>query len=182
MRHGLVTRQLAGRAERVVGVDTSIDMLRQARARTAAANVRYLAGDFRDCRPGGTFDAAVCSSDSLNYVGRPEELAAVFRCVRRNLRPGGLFLFDVVNEVTFLTMSRVRTTVEVGGQKLELYLFYDPEARVSEGRMVFADAVEGHRQVPLDLGDVERAAAEEGVSVGDHFPTALRDFYLVRVP
>jgi SAM-dependent methyltransferase len=179
---GLLTRQLAARAERVVGLDASVDMLRQARARDGCGNVRYLLGDFRDCRPGEAFDAAVCGSDSLNYVERPEQLAAVFGSVRRALRPGGLFAFDVFGGSTFLALSRVRTEREVGGQRLEHYRFYDPATRVCEDRLVFADAVEGHRRVALDKGDVLLAAREEGLAVAEHFQYSMRDYYLLRMP
>lgn len=179
---GLLTRQLAARAERVVGLDASVDMLRQARAHTAAGNVRYLLGDFRDARPGETFDAAVCGSDSLNYVERPEQLAEVFRSVRRALRPGGLFAFDVLGGFAFLALSRVRSEAEVGGQRLEFYRFYDPVARVGEDRLVFADSIEGHRRVAIDKGDVLLAARAEGAAVVEHFQYSLRDYYLLRMP
>src|SRR5205085_2307385 len=92
---GLLTRRLAREAERVVGLDASESMLSVAGSSTPGHNVRYVRGDFRDLHLDETFDAVVCGSDSLNYVQTPEELASVFRCVYRHLRPGGLFVFDV---------------------------------------------------------------------------------------
>jgi SAM-dependent methyltransferase len=179
---GLLTRQLAARAERVVGLDVSVDMLEQARARTAAGNVRYLLADFRDCCPGETFDAAVCGGDSLNYVDRPEQLATVFRSVRRALRPGGLFAFDVLGSAAFRLLGRFRTEAEINGLRLEHYRFYDPVTRVCEARLVVADAIERHRRVAIDLSDVLRAAREEGVVLEEHLAARMRDFYLIRMP
>jgi SAM-dependent methyltransferase len=179
---GVLARQLAARAKRVVGLDASADMLREARARTPDGSVRFVLGDFCDCQPGETFDAAVCGSDSLNYLERPEQLATVFRSVRRVLRPGGLFAFDALGGAGFLARCGVRTEVELGGQRWEHYRFYDPATRVCEDRLVFADAIEGHRRVAIDKGDVLRAAREEGVSLEEHLRHPGRDFYLVRMP
>src|SRR3954452_18570969 len=72
---GVLTRQLAARAESVVGLDASEAMLREARERTDSPRVRYARGDFRDFDLGESFDAAVCGGDSLNYVGSADELA-----------------------------------------------------------------------------------------------------------
>src|SRR5262249_54280534 len=86
---GLLGREPARRGASVVGLDASAAML--GRAEAQGGNVRYVRGDFRAFALGETFDAVVCSSDSLNYLGRAEELADVFGCVGRHLRPGGLF-------------------------------------------------------------------------------------------
>ena len=42
-----------------------------------------------------TVDAVVCCLDSLNYVTRPTAVQRTFRRVFQNLRPGGLFIFDI---------------------------------------------------------------------------------------
>src|SRR5262249_36866272 len=94
---GLLTRQAAAHADAVTGLDRSEAMLRVARARTGGGKVRYVRGDFRDFSLPETFDAAVCGSDSLNYLHEPGELADVFGCVSRHLAPGGFFIFDVLD-------------------------------------------------------------------------------------
>jgi SAM-dependent methyltransferase len=42
-----------------------------------------------------------CLFDSLNHVTRDADLARVFRRVARALAPGGLFLFDLIDELAF---------------------------------------------------------------------------------
>lgn len=188
---GLLTRQIATRAESVVGLDVSNDMLREARQRTSETNVRYVEGDFRDFSLPETFDAAVCGGDSLNYVNTPGELADVFRCVRRHLRPGGLFVFDVLEHSHFLQTASIGLLVEAGEEWFEKYNFYDPETRVSEPRIVFKDAVERHRRIPIEEGDVVRSCTAAGLEPVEHFSretyrpfsySVERQFYVLRVP
>jgi SAM-dependent methyltransferase len=195
---GLVTRQVARRAESVVGLDASEAMLREARSRTTGNNVRFVQGDFRNFCLGDIFDAAVCATDSLNYLEKPRELAEVFGCVERHLRPGGLFAFDVYDRSFFWYVARKRAVVEVNGECFEWYNFYDYYRRVSETRVVLPGAVEPHRRIPLEKEDVRRAASEAGLEVAEHFSAKtylflfppvyrlyfypMRQFYLLRKP
>ncbi|MBV9126130.1 MAG: methyltransferase domain-containing protein [Planctomycetes bacterium] len=193
---GLLTRRLARRVDSVVGLDASAAMLREARSRTRAANVRYLQGDFRDFSLGETFDAAVCASDSLNYLETPEELEKVFSCVRRHLRPGGLFLFDALNARACRIISRNSVVAYVAGERFEIYLFYNPKTRVGDCRAVFKKMVEEngikvlkplverHRRISIEPEDVRRAAGEAKLEVVEQFSGKLwlRQFYVLRGP
>jgi SAM-dependent methyltransferase len=195
---GLVSRQLARRAESVVGLDISEAMLQEARSRTPGNNVRYVRGDFRDFCLAETFDAAVCGTDALNYLGKRGELAGVFRCVGRHLRPGGLFAFDTWDRRFFQYVAGKKGVVEVNGERFEWYCFYDPGSRVSEERVVLQGVVEQHRRIPIEEEDVYRAASEAKLEVAEHFSAKthlflfpplyplyfhpVRQFYLLRRP
>ncbi len=76
-----------------VGVDRSPHQLRYARKN--APEARLLRGDIRSFALKRRFDIITCLFDSLNYVTTLGEVGRVFRCVRRHLAPGGLFIFDV---------------------------------------------------------------------------------------
>jgi SAM-dependent methyltransferase len=203
---GLLTRQFAARADTVVGLDRSEDMLREARARTAAGNVRFVRQDFRDFSLGETFDAAACGGDSLNYLGAPGELAEVLRCVRRHLRPGGLFAFDVLDESAYRALAHLKVVASVGGEWFEFHNYYDPGSRVGECRSLFQGSVargngnkvswavvERHRRIPIEEEDGRRAAGAAGLGVAEHFHADhwlfplkgllyLRQFYVLRRP
>jgi SAM-dependent methyltransferase len=164
-------------------------MLREARVRTDSPRVRYARCDFRDFDLGELFDAAVCGGDSLNYLGSAGELADVLRCVRRHLRPGGLFAFDAYGHRAFAAQSERRIIATVGAEQFDVYYFYSPAARVGESRAVFPGAVERHRRVPLDEADVRKAAGDAGMEVVEHFHerpplffelSFKRDFYVLR--
>jgi len=186
---GLLSRQLAPRVETVVGLDANELMLGQARHLTNEPNVRYAQGDFRDFSLGTHFDAALCGSDSLNYLQTPGELADVFTCVRRHLRPGGFFVFDVIDDLFCQQTAGIKVVSVVAGQHFEMYYFYDRDRRVCSPRLVFGDAVEEHRRIPIERKDVDQAAAAAGMTVAEHFSAntfqtpakpMTRQFYVVR--
>ena len=200
---GLLTRQLAARAETVVGLDVSEEMLQQARSRTTTDNIRYVHHDFRNFSLDETFDAAVCGGDSLNYVETVAEASDVFRCVHRHLRPGGFFVFDVLDETAFRALAQVKLVANVGSEWFELHHYYDPKSRVSENRSLFQGVVEQekgnkvswgvverHRQIPIEASDVRQAADQVGFELLEHFHADnwftpllyVRQFYLLQRP
>lgn len=175
---GLVSRQLARRTESVVGLDISEAMLQEARSRTAANNVRYIRGDFRGFCLAETFDATVCGTDALNYLEKAEELVAVFRCVGRHLRPGGLFAFDVMGRRVFRRLADTRVVVQVNSEEFQWYDFYDSDGDVSETRVIVQGVVERHRRIPIDEEDVCRAAGEARLEVVECFSNKTYLFLL----
>jgi SAM-dependent methyltransferase len=188
---GLLSREIARWATMVVGLDASAAMLRQARSRPGKLNIRFVQGDFRDFSLGETFDAAICGSDSLNYVASPAELTAVFRCARRHLRPGGVFVLDVLDHDVFCLVTGRRTVTRMGSQQVEMYRSYDTQSRVGDWWVVCGDAIEQHRRIPLDEADVRGSAGDAGLSVAEHFSlnsyrllgrAPVRQFYVLRVP
>jgi SAM-dependent methyltransferase len=96
---GRVAAALEARGFRVTGLDLSEEMLRLARLRAPASE--FVRADARAFRLPAVFDAALSTFDSLNHILSLKELAAVFRNVRRALRLGGLFFFDVNLEMGF---------------------------------------------------------------------------------
>jgi SAM-dependent methyltransferase len=92
---GSITALLQKQGREVAGVDGSPGMLEQARARTApGTELLHVQLPAPLPLPAASFDAAVCSFDSVNYF-RPDQLTPLFACVAQVLRPGGLFVFDV---------------------------------------------------------------------------------------
>jgi SAM-dependent methyltransferase len=65
------------------------------RARAAAEEAEVLLADARDLPVLGRFDIATALDDALNYMLTDDELGSTFAGVARNLRPGGLFVFDL---------------------------------------------------------------------------------------
>lgn len=94
---GTITCLLAKRGYQVLATDISEEMLTQAAAKAAMLDrpplfLRQAMPRLRLARP---VDAAVSTLDSLNYLTVERDLRETFRHVRRWLKPGGLFLFDV---------------------------------------------------------------------------------------
>jgi len=94
---GTIACLLAQRGYEVIAADGSPEMLAQAAAKAEGLErpplfLHQAMPRLRLARPA---DAVVSTLDSLNYLTRERDLAETFRRVRRWLRPGGLFLFDV---------------------------------------------------------------------------------------
>lgn len=97
---GTISLMLEERGYEVVGIDGSAAMLAQARRKAAAVrrSIPFLEYDLRSFKAPGEFDLVLCLYDSLNNILEPEGVQDVCRCVRRALRPGGLFILDVNTE------------------------------------------------------------------------------------
>jgi len=104
---GTIACLLAQRGYEVIAADGSLEMLTQAAAKAAALErpplfLHQAMPRLRLVRP---VDAVVSTLDSLNYLTRERDLAETFLRVRRWLRPGGLFLFDVNTPYKFRRMN-----------------------------------------------------------------------------
>jgi len=89
---GTVTDILTGRGYDMTGVDASPEMLMQASAKNGS--VLYLNQPLNELDLYGTYDAAICCLDGINYC-TPESIGEIFRRVNLFVRPGGLFIFDI---------------------------------------------------------------------------------------
>ena len=165
-------------------------MLRLLNLGSVAASLYFL-GDFRDFRLGARFDAVVCGFDSLNYLNEPSELTSVMKCVAAHLTSGGVFLFDVFDELFFQTCDDTHRIMQVGDQPIEMHFFYDKDTRRNDVRVVMGDQIERHIRVPIETSDVRVAANEAGLIVRDRFSAAdyyylermtARHFYVLQKP
>ena len=57
-------------------------------------DVETVVGDMTDFRLSKPVDAAICMQDSQGHLLETAALLAHLRAVRRNVRPGGVFIFD----------------------------------------------------------------------------------------
>lgn len=94
---GAIACLLAQQGYEVIASDGSEAMLTQAAAKAQALDrpPLFLLQPMPRLRLGSPVDAVVSTLDSLNYLTRERDIQETFRRVRRWLKPGGLFLFDV---------------------------------------------------------------------------------------
>ena len=95
---GLYAEKLAARGHRVTGVDFSANSIAYARevAEKSGSRVDYVCGNYLDLAYAGDFDLAILIY--LDFcVLKPEERKIVLENIHAALKPGGLFVFDVVN-------------------------------------------------------------------------------------
>jgi SAM-dependent methyltransferase len=96
--------RLASRGYRVMGVDSSAEMLTRAREKSASGSVvRWLEGDVRNVDAGGPYDAALLMFAVLGYQHTNDDVRATFANIRRHLSVGGLLIFDAWHGPAVLT-------------------------------------------------------------------------------
>jgi SAM-dependent methyltransferase len=92
---------MLARGYEVTACDISPSMVEIAREAALGTGAEVLVADARDLPVLGRFDLVTSINDSLNYVLGERELGSVFRGVAHNLRPGGLFVFDLSSLHTY---------------------------------------------------------------------------------
>jgi SAM-dependent methyltransferase len=79
----------------VVGVDSSGPMLARLRQKNARANVIH--GDLREINLRRKFPLVLCAFNTFMHLYDRSDVEACLKVVRRHLRPGGAFAFDLMN-------------------------------------------------------------------------------------
>lgn len=137
---GQITEELSARGFRMTGIDICEEMIHLARRN--APSCRVFQGDARsfDLPP---VDGVVSNSGCMNHIVTLEDLAAVFASVYRVLRPGGLFVFDLlVAELYQPGPQRVFTRIEDDYVTIT-HEHFDAERRLSRGETTMFYRQEG---------------------------------------
>jgi SAM-dependent methyltransferase len=104
---------MLARGYEVTGCDLSPAMVERARDAAGGA-AEVVVADARDLPVLGRFDLVTSLDDALNYVLSDEELGMTFAGVARNLRPGGLFVFDLTSIAAYRKYFAMDTVSEDG--------------------------------------------------------------------
>jgi SAM-dependent methyltransferase len=105
---------LLARGFEVTACDQSPAMLELA-AEKAGARVALWCADLRALDPLGEFDLITCLDDVANYLTEPDELTSALLGLARNLRPGGVLVFDANTLATYRSFFRETFAVEAPG-------------------------------------------------------------------
>ncbi len=172
--NGYFTRALVKAGYSVTGFDVSPEMLSRAKELSLSEGVRaeFLFGDITKLKLNAPADFAVAVNDCLNYVPA-EKLKSAFSHVRRCLKKGGAFVFDVSSahkltsviggnmfaedrdDVTYLWFN----TLKEGRVEMELTFF----ERQADGKYARFD--ESHVQYIHEERDIIRELEAAGFSV-----------------
>jgi SAM-dependent methyltransferase len=142
--HGRIANRLAARGASVTGLDVTARFLDRARADAQArgVEVEYVHGDMRELAWEDRFDAVTCVFTSFGYFD-DDDNRRVLRGVRRALRPGGRFYFDLNHLPWLLQNFRDREVAERDGQWMIDRNRYDPvTGRTINKRTVIRDGLQ----------------------------------------
>lgn len=181
---GTFTELLAAGGYDMIGVDSSAQMLEEAlkKREKSGEDILYLLQDMREFELYGTVKAVVSICDSMNYIGREEELRQVFSLVNNYLDPGGIFIFDLKTPYYFREVMGdcvMAENREEGSFIWENYYFeedrineYDLTLFIKEPSGLFRKYQETHLQKAYETETVIRLLGEAGmefVAVYDAF-------------
>jgi trans-aconitate methyltransferase len=102
---GHLTAQIAERGAEVIGLDSSVSMIAQARQNHP--KLTFVLGDARTFEPGSAFDA-VFSNAALHWIKEPSPVAAT---VAHALKPGGRFVLEMGAKGNIASIVEALTTV-----------------------------------------------------------------------
>lgn len=128
----------------VTGVDNSIRMLAFARAKVPYA--QFYKADMRTFQLPLQFDFATCFYNSINQVLTLPDLRRVLRSVRLHLRPGGRFLFDVVEENGYLDSWEADEVVHLDDRRCEVRYRYDQIRAIAFCHIVIGEKAGDNQQ------------------------------------
>jgi len=147
---GHLTQRLAQARLRVTGLDRSEPMLAHARAR--CEGVALVRADARRFALRPVFDAAVSTFDSLNHMLSAAALEGALRGVHAALRPGGLFVFDLLGEEAYLGPWRGTSVVVEADHVLLMRGGYDRQSRIAHTELtLFRERAGGWRRSDVML-------------------------------
>lgn len=104
---GRLTIPLAQKGLKVVGLDATENMLTLARSKSKELSIQWIQGDMRDFHLSKTFDLIVMAGNAFQALVSEEDQKRALGCIRKHLKPSGLFAFNTRNpqESDFKTTS-----------------------------------------------------------------------------
>ncbi|MBL8859348.1 MAG: methyltransferase domain-containing protein [Planctomycetes bacterium] len=122
---------LAQSGKEVFAVDLSPEFCKivKQKAREAKLAVTVIEADMRKFRLPARVDLVVCEFAALNNLERHSALATTFASVKRALKPGGWFLFDVNTPLAFQTQVAETHWVDTHRFKLVMHGSSAPDGR-----------------------------------------------------
>ena len=93
---GILTGILRDAGMEAEGMDLSEGMI--AMARENFPGLPFHVADMTEFCPDRQYDLVTCTGDAVNHIPSLEAVEKIFRNVRKYLKPGGYFVFDLLNE------------------------------------------------------------------------------------
>lgn len=132
---GSMSTELALRGFDVTASDISPEMLTEAenKSRSRGAKVRYVSSDMRSFSLFAPADAIICLLDSMNYLTSVQDFRDAVKSVYKNLKSGGLFVFDINSKYKFENIYADNAyVIENDGVLCAWQNFYNPKSKICD--------------------------------------------------
>lgn len=94
---GRLAIPMAQKGFNVVGLDASKPMLTLAREKSKKLPIKWIQGDIRNFQLNETFDLILMAGNAFQALLSEEDQIQMLNCVRKHLKPSGLFVFNTRN-------------------------------------------------------------------------------------
>jgi ubiquinone/menaquinone biosynthesis C-methylase UbiE len=112
---GRITCAIAKAGKAITGLDLSESMLSEAKQKSKKLNlnIEWVHGDMAQFELNKKFDAIFVGYNSVHHILTYQKFENLLACVKKHLKPGGRFLFDIFNpSIDFLARPKVRTEMD----------------------------------------------------------------------
>lgn len=172
---GRFASQLSEYDYKVSGIDLSPSMIKIAKHKHPG--IEFKTADMTEYHDDGRYSAIVSVCDSINYLAGSEALTNMFACAARNLKKGGIFVFDLKTLHFYRKLSDNVYTDEIPGCRYVWENEYDESERVNYYYLTFYKHVIGslwkrhveeHYQYAFTHDEVCKAAVDAGLVIKDY--------------
>ena len=167
----------------VTGIDLNSAMIQSACRRNPEprTNARFFCMDMLEIGEtfaGGRFDLCLCLGNTLVHLDSPKTISRFLKQVRNVVRPGGVFVFQVINYERVLAEELTHLpTIESSRARFEREYRHRDDGRISfegtifssSGQPVFRDRVALYPATPVELVELMRQAGFDTVDLYDDF-------------
>lgn len=111
---GVMTEKFAAAGYSMIGLDKSEDMLALARQKQeeSGSRILYLHQNMEEMELDAPVDAMISVCDSVNYLLQEDLMNALFARVKKYVKPGGYFIFDLKTVYCYRNIIGNQTWVE----------------------------------------------------------------------
>ena len=171
---GWFTRAFSRQGYQMTGLDVSPEMLNfaQAAALKEGARGEYLLGDISSFRSPKKFDFVTAINDCINYLPK-NKLKTAFSNIKKALKKGGIFLFDISSVRKF--QQKIANTVSVDEREDVTYISFNKAEKdgVTMEVTLFTKRADGafdrkeetHRQYAYSQMEIVSALQESGFTL-----------------
>ena len=111
---GIMTEKFAEAGFSMIGVDQSVDMLALAKQKQeeSGSEILYLNQNMEELELNEPVDAVISVCDSVNYLLQEDTMKSLFTRVKKYLKAGGYFIFDLKTVYCYRNLIGNQTWVE----------------------------------------------------------------------